>query len=83
MRPQVILKHLKLSVPAAETHLKSMEEARQKVQQLMTRIQHIKDTQQIREMKVGDWVWLEGKNLALTGHQKLSPKRFGPFTVTE
>ena len=35
------------------------------------------------EMKVGDRVWLEGKNLAVTGHRKLSPKRYGPFTITE
>ena len=44
MKPQVILKHLKSPVPATETRLKSMEEARQKVQRLMTRIQHVKDT---------------------------------------
>ena len=34
-------------------------------------------------MKVRDRVWLDGKNLAITGHRKLSPKRFGPFTITE
>ena len=83
MKPQVILKHLESLVPAVETHLKGMEEARQKVQQLMTRIQNVKDTQKVMEMKVGDRVWLEGKNLAITGHRKLSPKRFGPFTTTE
>ena len=44
IKPQVILKHLESSVPAAETRLKSMEEARQKVQQLMTWIQNVKDT---------------------------------------
>lgn len=32
-------------------------------------------------MKVGDQVWLEGKNLAITGHQKLSPKCYGPFKI--
>ena len=79
----MILKHLELSVPVAETRLKSMEEARQRVQQLITQIQHVKDTQKIMEMKVGDWVWLEGKNLAITGHWKLSPKWFGPFMITE
>ena len=60
-----------------------MEEARQKVQQLMTRIQNVKDARKATEMKVGDQVWLEGKNLAIMGHRKLSPKRFGPFTITE
>ena len=71
------------SVPVAETCLKGMEEARQKVQQLMTQIQNVKDTQKATEMKVGDRVWLEGKNLAIMGHRKLSPKRFRPFTITE
>ena len=83
VRPQVILKHLESSVLAAETHLKGMEEARQKVQQLMTRIQNVKDTRKATEMKVGDQVWLEGKNLATTGHRKLSPKQFSPFIITE
>ena len=83
MKPQVILKHLESLVPVAETRLKGMEEARQKVQQLMTRIQNVKDTRKVTEMKVRDRVWLEGKNLAIMGHQKLSPKRFGPFTITE
>ena len=53
-KPQVILKHLESSVPAAETRLKGMEEARQKVQQLMTWIQNAKDTRKATEMKVGD-----------------------------
>ena len=35
------------------------------------------------EMKVGDQVWLEGKNLAITGHRKLSSKHYGPFKITE
>ena len=83
MKPQVILKHLESPVPAAETRLKSMEEARQKVQQLMTRIQDVKDTRKATEMKVGDRVWLKGKNLAITGNRKLSPKRFGPFIIME
>ena len=68
IRPQVILKHLESSVPAAETCLKGMEEARQKVQQLMTQIQNVKDMWKAMEMKVGDQVWLEGKNLATAGH---------------
>ena len=35
------------------------------------------------EMKVGDQVWLKGKNLVITRHQKLSPKCYGPFKITE
>jgi hypothetical protein len=34
-------------------------------------------------MKVGDQVWLEGKNLSVRGHHKLLPKRYGPYKITE
>ena len=81
IKPQVILKHLELPVPATETHLQSMAETRRRVQLLMTRIQDIKDSRKITEMKTGDQVWLEGKNLVLTGHWKLSPKWYSPFTI--
>ena len=83
IKPQVILKHLESPVPATETCLQSMAETRKRVQFLMTQIQDVKDSRKITEIKVGDQVWLEGKNLALTRHRKLSPKRYGPFTVTE
>ncbi len=35
------------------------------------------------EMKTGDKVWLEGKNLHVIGTRKLLPKRYGPFTITK
>jgi Chromo (CHRromatin Organisation MOdifier) domain len=35
------------------------------------------------KLKKGDQVWLEGKNLSIKGKQKLMPKRYGPFTITE
>jgi hypothetical protein len=34
-------------------------------------------------MKVGEQVWLEGKNLQVTGSRKLLPKWYGPFTILE
>ena len=83
IKPQVILKHLESPIPATETCLQNMAETRKRVQLLMTQIQDIKDSRKITEMKVGDQVWLKGKNLALAGHQKLSPKRYGPFAITE
>jgi hypothetical protein len=35
------------------------------------------------EMKVRDQVWLEGKNLQVTGSRKLLPKQYRPFTILE
>jgi hypothetical protein len=35
------------------------------------------------EMKVGDQVWLEGKNLHIPGSRKLLPRRIGPFQIKE
>ena len=60
-----------------------MHDARQRAQELLTRIQNHQDSRKIMEMKVGDQVWLKGKNLAITRHRKLSPKCYGPFKITE
>ena len=35
------------------------------------------------DIKEGDQVWLEGRNLSITGNRKLSPKCYGPFTITQ
>jgi hypothetical protein len=35
------------------------------------------------DFKVGDKVWLDARNVALTGTRKLSPRRLGPFEVLE
>jgi len=82
MKPQVILKHLESSTPAAETRLQLLDEARQTAQKLLTHIQNRKDDRKITEMKVGDQVWLESRNLSITGNKKLSPKWYGPFPIT-
>jgi len=81
-KPQVILKHLDSSTPAAETRLKLLDEARQTAQKLLAHVQNRKDNRKITEMKVGDQVWLEGRNLSIAGNKKLSPKRYGPFPIT-
>ena len=35
------------------------------------------------KFKPGDKVWLDARNIALTGTRKLSPRRLGPFEVLE
>src|SRR5712691_1100678 len=82
LKPQVILKHLESPTPAAETRFHLLEESRQTAQKLLTHIQHRKDDQKRTEMKEGDQVWLEGRNLSIAGNKKLSPKRYGPFPIT-
>jgi len=74
MKPQVILKHLESLTPAAEVRLKLLDKARQMAQKLLTHVQNCKDNQKIMEMKEGDQVWLEGRNLSIAGNKKLSPK---------
>jgi len=81
MKPQVILKHLESLTPAAEVHLKLLDEARQTAQKLLAHVQSHKDDRKITEMKVGDHVWLESRNLSIAGNQKLSPKHYGPFPI--
>src|ERR1700677_2972224 len=33
--------------------------------------------------KEGDQVWLDSRNLKMTHHKKMKPKREGPFTITK
>src|SRR5260221_5775862 len=82
-KPQVILKHLESPMPAAETRLQLLDELRQSAQKLLTHVQHKRDDQKRTEMKEGDQVWLEGRNLSIAGSKKLSPKRYGPFPITK
>jgi len=74
IKPQVILKHLESSTPAAETRLCLLDEARQSAQKLLQHIQNCKDNKKLMEIKEGDQVWLKGHNLTIAGNRKLSPK---------
>ena len=80
---QVILKHLECSTPTIETCLCLLDEARQSAQKLLQHIQNHKDNKKLMEIKGGDQVWLEGHNLSIAGNYKLSPKQYGPFTVSQ
>jgi len=79
----VILKHLESSTPAAETCLCLLDEARQSAQKLLQHIQNCKDNKKLMEIKEGDQVWLEGRNLTIASNRKLSPKQYGPFKVSQ
>jgi len=83
IKPQVILKHLEGPVPAVETRLHLLEESRQSAQKLLQNIQSCKDNKKLTEIKEGDLVWLEGCNLSIASNCKLSPKRYGPFKVSQ
>jgi len=74
IKPQVILKHLESPTPAAETCLRLLDEARQLAQKLLQHVQNRKDNKKLTEIKEGDQVWLEGRNLTIAGNRKLSPK---------
>jgi len=73
IKPQVIPKHLESSTPAAETHLRLLDEARQSAQKLLQHMQNRKDNKKLTEIKEGDQVWLKGHNLTIAGNRKLSP----------
>jgi len=83
IKPQVILKHLESSTPAVETRLRLLNEARQSAQKLLQHVQNRKDNKKLMEIKEGNQVWLKGHNLTIAGNRKLSPKRYGPFKVSQ
>ena len=83
IKPQVILKHLEGPVPAVETRLCLLDKSRQSAQKLLQHVQSCKDNKKLTEIKEGDQVWLEGRNLSIAGNRKLSPKRYRPFTVSQ
>ncbi len=66
-----------------EVRLEELEETRQEVQKSLEARQVQKDDRRTKEMKTGDKVWLEGKNLHVTGTCKLLSRRYGPFTIME
>ena len=83
IKPQVILKHLESSTPAAKQRLRLLDNARQLAQKLLQNVQSCKDNRQLTEIKEGNQVWLEGHNLLIAGNCKLSPKRYGLFTISQ
>jgi hypothetical protein len=80
---QVMLQHLDSPMPAATKRLCLLDDARKVAQKALEWIQQCKDDRKITEMKEGDQVWLEAQNLMITRNQKLSPKRYGPYQISE
>jgi transposase InsO family protein len=79
IKPQVVLQHLDSPTPAASERLHLLDEARKTAQKALEHVQQSKDDQKITEMKEGDQVWLEARNLTIARNRKLSPKRYGPY----
>ena len=83
IKPQVNVKLIDENVPAALEWLQLLEEFRKEVQTWLEQLQKGKDVKVPTEMKVEDKVWLEGKNLSVTGLWKLLPQWYGPFTIKQ
>ena len=83
IKPQVNVKFLDDSTPATIDRLKTLETTRQEVQKLLEQRQQHKDSKKPTEMKVGEQVWLENRNLPAIGSRKLQPRRYGPFIIKE
>ncbi len=82
-RPQVNVQMIDGNTPAVDVRLKQLEEARREVQRSLEAQQLHKDDRRMMEMKTGDKVWLEGRNLHIIGAHKLLPQRYRPFTIME
>ena len=72
------------SIPTVVLHLRDWKEAREGAQRLMIKAQKKWAQRRTleRTFKIGDRVWLEGRNLHLDRPSiKLAPKRHGPFKI--
>jgi len=70
------------AVPAALDRLKDLQNSRSDAQKALQR--HIKPINPPRTFVTGDKVWLDARNLwVLTPSKKLSPRRYGPFEITQ
>jgi hypothetical protein len=83
IKPQVHVKFLPENVPASADRIRLLEDTRKEVQTLLERHQQQKNPRKLTEMKVGEQVWLEGKNLHVKGTRKLLPKRYGPYRIKD
>ena len=72
-------------LPQVTLRVQQFKEARTQVQELMIKAQKawVKH-RNTPKLKVGDQVWLEGRNLRVAQPTtKLAPKRHGPFKITQ
>src|SRR6267154_268113 len=70
------------SVPAAQEHLKQLQESRSDAQKALQK--RIKPLRLTKSFDPGDKVWLDAHNLRIrVPSRKLSPWRYGPYEVKE
>jgi RNase H-like domain found in reverse transcriptase/Integrase zinc binding domain/Chromo (CHRromatin Organisation MOdifier) domain len=83
MTPEVYIKFIPENVPTSAERLQNLKDTRKEVQKVLEKQQQRRQARRLTEMKVGDQVWLKGKNLSVRGHRKLLPKRYGPYRIME
>ena len=72
------------SIPTVVLKLRDWKKAREEAQRLMIKAQNkwTKGKELTQRYKIGDQVWLEGRNLQVERPSiKLAPKRYGPFKI--
>jgi hypothetical protein len=72
---QLIEEHL----PAATDQIKELIKTRNMTQERLNKIQSQHEDHKTPEFAKRDQVWLEARNLKITGNQKLMPKQYGPY----
>jgi hypothetical protein len=83
IKPQVKISLIEDQVPASIDRLQKLEEARSQAQKRLENMQARHEDRRTPEFDVGTHVWLEGKNLQVTGQRKLLPRRYGPFKIID
>src|SRR5580692_2433758 len=80
---QVDIREIMDDVLATKQRLEELETARTSTQKCLEAIQKSSNHRSRTEMKVGQEVWLEGKNLHIIGSKKLSLRCYSHFKITE
>jgi hypothetical protein len=81
--PQINIQLIEEHIPVVMDWIKELTKTRNIVQERLKNMQDQWNNCKTPEFTEKDQVWLEARNLKITGNQKLMPKWYGPYQIIE